>query len=191
LTWDQLADLDLYVVDPSGETIFYSQQYSSSGGTYSRDMRTGPNAVEFISWGLIQDGIKGPNGNYNVYVRAVMQSVYSVSVLESPDQDWKYFDGVIQSNQKLLIYEFNINSNETSPLISGASANLSGVCAMIYNSDCECGFDIDCNCACELITRSTINLNIYTTTTSTTTTTTTSYRRSTSITTTSCPNSCW
>jgi hypothetical protein len=49
LTWGKLADLDLYVVDPSGETIFYSQQYSSSGGTYSPDMRTGPNAVEFIS----------------------------------------------------------------------------------------------------------------------------------------------
>jgi uncharacterized protein YfaP (DUF2135 family) len=182
LTWDQIGtDLDLHVIDPNGEEIYYSHQSSSSGGKFFRDMQTGPNGVEFISWGLAQDGIKGPSGNYTVYVvayRTSGQTPFNVAVLESPDQDWKYLNGHISNSQRKLVYQFNINNEQSSSLNSGQSANFSGVCELIYNADCECGFDSDCNCACQLVTRSTVSYSFDTTIYSTTTTT-------------PCPNQCW
>jgi hypothetical protein len=93
LTWDKIAsDLDLHVLDPNGEEISFSVSHttSSSGGKFLRDATTGPNAVELISWGLIEDSIKGPNGNYTVYVEAFRTSgrtQYTLAVLESLDQD--------------------------------------------------------------------------------------------------------
>ena len=72
LTWDQIgADLDLHVIDPNGEEISYLHQSSSSGGDFLRDRTSGPNAVELISWGLIQDGLRGPYGNYTINVVAL------------------------------------------------------------------------------------------------------------------------
>jgi hypothetical protein len=160
LTWDELdTDLDLYVVDPNGEEISYSHQ-SSSGGKFLRDITRGPNAVEFISWGLIEDSIKGPSGNYKIYARAarsIGRTEYNIAVLESSDQDWKYINGKVSYRQKKLVYEFNINNDQSSSLNSDQSVNFSGVCELIFNADCVCGFDSDCNCACELVTRSTVS----------------------------------
>ncbi len=95
-----------------------------------RDSRSGPNGVEFISWGLIQDGIKGPFGNYKIYVKSLRisgRNQYNVAVLESPDQDWKYFTGEISSGQKKLVYQFNINNDQSSSLNSDQSTNLSAL----------------------------------------------------------------
>jgi uncharacterized protein YfaP (DUF2135 family) len=163
LTWDQIGtDLDLHVIDPNGEEIYYTRSLSSSGGKFLRDRTSGPNAVEFISWGLIEDGITGPNGNYTVYVvayRTSGQTPFNVAVLENANQDWKYINGQISNGQRKLVYQLNINNDQSLSLNSGQSANFSGVCELIYNANCECGFDSDCNCACELVTRSTVVLN--------------------------------
>jgi hypothetical protein len=51
--------------------------------------------------GLTQNGIKGPNGNYQIFVvtfRENRRTQYNVAVLESPDQDWKYFNGGISND---------------------------------------------------------------------------------------------
>jgi uncharacterized protein YfaP (DUF2135 family) len=174
LTWNQLeTDLDLHVVDPNGEEIYYSRSSSSSGAHLLRDIQTGPNAVEFISWGLTQDGIKGPYGNYKVYVvayRTYGRPQYNVAVLESPDQDWKYFNGEISNGQRQLVYQFNITNNQSSSLNVSQSENLSGVCELIYNTTCACGYDNDCNCACRLLTIATSTVRTSTT---------------------PCPNQCW
>jgi uncharacterized protein YfaP (DUF2135 family) len=166
LTWNDLgSDLDLYVEDPNGEQIYYSRQ-SSSGGKFLRDRTSGPNAVEFISWGLIQDGIKGPNGNYKIYARSYRspgRTEYNVAVLESPNQDWKYINGKVSHTKTKLIYEFNINNDQSSSLNTDQTFNFIGVCGLIYNADCDCGFDINCNCACQLVTRSTVSYSFETT----------------------------
>jgi hypothetical protein len=177
LTWDEEGtDLDLYVIDPYGTEIYYSHQSSSSGGKLMRDIQKGPNAVEFISWGLIQDGIKGPNGNYKVYVKGFGKSgrtPYNIAILESPDKEWNYINGEISYPQKPFVYQFHIYNDFMSSLHSNKLANFSEVCKLIYNADCECGFDINCHCACQLATRSTVSLSFDTTTS------------------TSCPNECW
>jgi hypothetical protein len=126
--------------------IIYTQ---NSQGRFLSDSFNGPNAVEFISWGLIQDGIRGPNGHYKIYAkgfRTIGRTLYNLAVLESPNQDWKYLNGELSNNKNQLVYRFNINSNHSSSLNSGLSTNFSEV--FIYNGGCEFRLDIDCNCAC-------------------------------------------
>ncbi len=153
LRWDQIGtDLDLHVVDPNGEEIYYSNKSSSNGGKFLRDTQSGPNAVEFISWGLIQDGIKGPYGNYKVYVvayRLNFQTPYSIAVLEYPNQGLKYFNGEITSisGQRVLVYEFNITSTESS-INSSEPVDINGLCSLINNDQCDCGYTSDCECHC-------------------------------------------
>jgi hypothetical protein len=70
LIWDGRHDLDLHCVDPDGETIYFNNRTSRSGGQLDvdsnaaceKDVRDNP--VENIFWA------KGgaPNGEYNVYV---------------------------------------------------------------------------------------------------------------------------
>jgi hypothetical protein len=65
LTWSGSADLDLYVTDPSGETISYQHTASASGGLLDVDCTgncSGGNS-ENITW---ETG--GPSGTYTFYV---------------------------------------------------------------------------------------------------------------------------
>ena len=162
LTWDEIGtDLDLHVIDPNGEEIYYSHQSSASGGRLYRDIQTGPNAVEFVSWGINHSNTRRPNGIYQVYLvgyRTSRQTPYSVAILEYPDQDWKYFNGEITNKQRILVYQFNISSTNSDSLNWESTVNFNGVCGLIYNDECDCGYDIYCNCACQNISTTTKNL---------------------------------
>lgn len=54
LEWKNINDLDLHVIDPAGERIFYNHRQSQSGGQLDVDMNAGPNytarPVENIYW---------------------------------------------------------------------------------------------------------------------------------------------
>ncbi len=56
LAWGSGADLDLYVTDPAGETIFYNHTESASGGVLDHDARgncrtdQSDNMVENVFW---------------------------------------------------------------------------------------------------------------------------------------------
>jgi hypothetical protein len=55
LTWGSTADLDLYVTDPQGETVYYGARTSSSGGQLDRDANAGcgeasTSPIENIFW---------------------------------------------------------------------------------------------------------------------------------------------
>ena len=82
---------------------------------------------------------------------------YSVAVLESPDQNWKIFNREITNNQRILVYQFNISNTISASLNVWPSVNFTGVCEMIYNAECDCGYDSNCHCACQLVSRSTIS----------------------------------
>ena len=62
LSWDNESDQDLYVIDPNGETIYYDNTFSSSGGELDRDDTDGF-GPENIFW--IDDA---PDGQYQVQV---------------------------------------------------------------------------------------------------------------------------
>jgi hypothetical protein len=63
LTWDNTADLDLHVVDPNSEEIYYNHPYSNSGGILDVDDIDGY-GPENIYWPQNE----APDGNYKVYV---------------------------------------------------------------------------------------------------------------------------
>lgn len=71
LSWATGADLDIYVVDPSGEVIYYDNPTSASGGQFDRDdnydceFDSSPNSAENIYW---PTGT-APSGQYQTYVR--------------------------------------------------------------------------------------------------------------------------
>ena len=70
LMWNNQNDLDLHVIDPAGEAIFFKRRKSSSGGELDVDMNADPRKglsnqpVENVYW----PSGGAPNGNYKVYV---------------------------------------------------------------------------------------------------------------------------
>lgn len=66
LLWDAAVDLDLYVTDPAGETVYYANARSRSGGALERDARcagrAGGEQVERTRW------TNAPAGRYRVGV---------------------------------------------------------------------------------------------------------------------------
>jgi hypothetical protein len=63
LTWDNTADLDLHVIDPNGEEIYWDHTTSSSNGMLDVDDIDGF-GPENIFW----PKFKAPSGSYSVYV---------------------------------------------------------------------------------------------------------------------------
>ena len=63
LRWTNTADLDLHVLDPNGEEIYWDNDYSSSGGRLDVDDINGY-GPENIYWPKNE----APNGNYEVHV---------------------------------------------------------------------------------------------------------------------------
>lgn len=66
--WNTNADIDMYVTDPSGETLSYSHTNSASGGVLDHDARgacvaqTANNRIENVYWNSPQP----PHGTYTV-----------------------------------------------------------------------------------------------------------------------------
>ena len=69
LKWDGINDLDLHVIEPSGERIFFQNKNTSSGGHLEVDANAGcgsvmDNPVENIYW----PSGRAPEGRYEVLV---------------------------------------------------------------------------------------------------------------------------
>ncbi|HVL04008.1 MAG TPA: hypothetical protein VM386_06195, partial [Acidimicrobiales bacterium] len=84
LTWNSDDDLDLHVIDPSGERIWYGDRTAASGGELDRDDNVGvcgfdsePGGVENVFW---PTGT-APSGNYTV-------EVYSYNDCAPANADW-------------------------------------------------------------------------------------------------------
>lgn len=74
LTWNNNADLDLHVIDPNGEEIYWKHKNSVSGGILDRDDIDGE-GPENIFW----PSGEAPNGIYKVYVSHYFQSSEATS----------------------------------------------------------------------------------------------------------------
>lgn len=96
VSWDVPSDLDLQVIDPSGERIYWNNRVSASGGELDLDANancTGPDLrTENVTW----EGSTPPTGTYQVivnYYSACSQDqtkyVVTVRIGDSPPQTFE------------------------------------------------------------------------------------------------------
>lgn len=94
LTWNSDDDVDLHVIDPSGERIWYLDRFATSGGNLDRDDNVAvcgadpePGGVENIFW----PAGGAPTGTYTV-------EIYSYNDCAPANTDWTlqvFVDGVL------------------------------------------------------------------------------------------------
>jgi hypothetical protein len=112
LSWNNLADVDLHVVDPDNEEIYFNHRRSASGGALDVDNSYGY-GPENIFW-----PVRGaPAGTYKVYVNFFdvgtsgafnRSSNYTVSIIAF--ENTKTYTGTVTSNGgKVLVATFNSN----------------------------------------------------------------------------------
>jgi uncharacterized protein YfaP (DUF2135 family) len=69
ITWNSVADVDLYVVDPLGEEVYYADRNANSGGQLDIDSNAGCGTdgprSENVFWPF---GVVAPSGTYTVRV---------------------------------------------------------------------------------------------------------------------------
>lgn len=110
LSWNNSSDQDLYVTDPNGETIYYSNTSSSSGGQLDRDDTSGY-GPENIYW--TEDA---PDGAYKVSVNdydyTFSPTTFYVTV--SGPNTSKRFTGTTQYGSTADVVTFTKNGDNLS-----------------------------------------------------------------------------
>jgi hypothetical protein len=110
LSWNTETDMDLYVTDPSGEVIYYGDEYAESGGQLDRDDTDGY-GPENIFW-----DDNAPNGTYIVEVHdydgsSLLQN-WVVTVTSGSSS--RTFSGTLQNGQRKTVTTFTKNGTSLS-----------------------------------------------------------------------------
>lgn len=135
LIWDNVNDLDLHMVTPSGEEIYFSHKRSLCNGWLDVDMNVRGESVkpvENIRW---KKG-EAPKGRYKVYVQnfrfhdpSMTPTHYRVEL--EVNGKISHFDGVISpngetgfhSNQTVVEFDYDPTLRATTPSTDSAYAN--------------------------------------------------------------------
>jgi len=120
LMWDNYNDLDIHVIDPNGEEIYYQNKRARSGGELDVDMNVRPESlspVENIYWASGD----APNGNYKIVLHHYRNHNCG-NLCKDPTKylirlkyglEKKEFTGYISHSQKKKsIYSFNYISRD-------------------------------------------------------------------------------
>lgn len=120
LNWSKHScntDIDLHVVDPYGEEIYYRHMESASGGYLDRDDTVGP-GPEHVKW------TNAPAGTYKIYVHyfpneAEDRSITSYTVtVNTSEGAYRPAAGSIAYNQMIGVGQFTIGEQQTRSTIS-------------------------------------------------------------------------
>ena len=107
LTWDTVGDVDLHVIDPFGEEIFYAHKRSSSGGWLDADNTQGY-GPENVFW----ERGDAPPGEYQVdveYYEGNRMANYQVSVIVGSSV--KVYEGSLHPNERVNICRKRLGQN--------------------------------------------------------------------------------
>lgn len=114
LSWNTATDIDLYVTDPQGETIYYSNSSSASGGYLDRDDTDGYGPENIFWRDNIPDGAysvsvdyygpsSGPPTNYTVSVGNGLGTIHTeAGVLSASGQSNQVFT-IIKSGSNIVV----------------------------------------------------------------------------------------
>jgi hypothetical protein len=123
LTWDSAADMDLYVMDPDGETIFWGNTESVSGGMLDVDdigaCEGGPGGgPENIFWppGGAPNGMYAFQVDYFSTCEVAGETVWMVTVrlTGQPDQ---HFQGTLNPGETSPLEPFTLGAKESASKI--------------------------------------------------------------------------
>ena len=133
LIWNNYNDLDLHVVCPSGERIFFDNRNSKCGGELDVDMNVKPASrkpVENVYW----PENKAPRGTYKVYIHHYAKhnkgfrsnkDPTEFRVLVDMEGTKKEFKGEISNGEPLrLVSEFTLKEKNTPPSESNKKLEL-------------------------------------------------------------------
>lgn len=113
LSWDYYDDLDIHVIEPNGNEIFYGRTRSSSGGWLDVDMnvqdRHSLEPVENIAWA---DGNRILEGRYKVFVenynkRDMDASGFEVEMEINGVTSIFSYDKPLRNKERVVVIEFD------------------------------------------------------------------------------------
>lgn len=118
LIWNDVADLDLHVITPSGEHMFYGHKESKCGGWLDRDMNVNSTTaslepIENIFWA------SSPSGHYRFSVINFNCHCRDGTVFTDPQRSvpfrlrlkrndvTEWFDGSVRHKEEIVCFEFD------------------------------------------------------------------------------------
>lgn len=121
LIWNDIADLDLHCITPSGEHLYFGHKESRCGGWLDIDMNaTGNNSLEPIENVFFASA---PSGRYKIYVnnynnRTDSNTVFTDSnrrvpfrVMLTRNGIKEWFDGSVGPRENVNCFEFDFNGS--------------------------------------------------------------------------------
>ena len=116
LQWRFYADIDLHVVEPSGEEIYYQHKTSGSGGELDvDDIDGGPGSAENIFWE------NPPKGQYTValvyyaekedYPINQREGICHITIMQKDQEPRHYTQRLTPSNKNEVVWITNITVN--------------------------------------------------------------------------------
>lgn len=121
LNWNNYNDLDLYCIDPNGESVWFKNKSVQSGGQLEIDMNVeypdSKNPIENIFW----PNNTAPQGTYNVYLRYhkkqepnIDETPYTISVKYAGETE-KYNGLIKKVDDALHICSFTLGNGSNTP----------------------------------------------------------------------------